>query len=223
MASSSQSLDFSFDALRDFGSRLFRGRPNEARKLARNRGGDHGLQFPRMGELAISTAESLLGLPGYVSDWLAQLFLAQKEIATDTCWKPAAPCRLDQHAPRRAIARLGDSALASRASAGMLGRNETQIGHELPRIGETGDVAEFRHQRRRGHQREATQRLQRLHHWRQRPVRKRGFDVGFKMIPPSRRRLDGRDAIFQHDVMRCVFERQSASQRRCIRVQAGRL
>src|SRR3984957_17083849 len=32
----------------------------------------------------------------------------------------------------RAIARLGDSALAARASAGMLGRNETQIGHELP-------------------------------------------------------------------------------------------
>ena len=40
-------------------------------------------------------------------------------------------------------------------------------------------------------------------------IRKRGFDVGFKTIPPSRRRLDGRDAIFQHDVMRCVFERQS--------------
>jgi hypothetical protein len=93
MASSSQSLDFSFEALRDFGSRLFRDRPNEARKRARNRGGDHGLQFPRMGELAISTAESLLGLPGYVSDWLAQLFLAQTEIATDTCWKPVAPCR----------------------------------------------------------------------------------------------------------------------------------
>src|ERR1700722_12246236 len=111
MASSSQALDLSFDALRDFGSRLFRDRPNEARKLARNRGGDDGLQFPRMGELAISTAESLLGLPGYVSDCLAQLFLAQKEIATDTCWKPVAPCRLDQHAPRRAIARLGDSAL----------------------------------------------------------------------------------------------------------------
>src|ERR1700727_4053966 len=91
MASSSQSLDFSFDALRDFGSGLFRDRPNEARKLARNRGGDHGLQFPRMGELAISTAESLLGLPGYVSDWLAQLFFAQTEIATDTCWKPVAP------------------------------------------------------------------------------------------------------------------------------------
>src|ERR1700729_2119818 len=74
-------------ALRGFGLRLFGDRPNEARKLARNRGGDHGLQFPCMGELAISTAESLLGLPGYVSDWLAQLFLAQKEIATDKCWE----------------------------------------------------------------------------------------------------------------------------------------
>jgi len=104
MASSSQSLDFSFDALRDFGSRLFRDRPNEARKLARNRGGDHGLQFPRMGELAISTAESLLGLPGYVSDWLAQLFLAQKEIATDTCWKPvAASINMRRAAPLPAL------------------------------------------------------------------------------------------------------------------------
>ena len=34
---------------------------------------------------------------------------------------------------------------------------------------------------------------------------------GLQDDPPSRRRLDGRDAIFQHDVMRCVFERQSAS------------
>jgi hypothetical protein len=31
----------------------------------------------------------------------------------------------------------------------MLGRNETQIGHELAGIREAGDVAEFRHQRRR--------------------------------------------------------------------------
>src|SRR5580700_9091579 len=104
MASSSQSLDFSFDALRDFGSRLFRDRPNETRKLARNRGGDHGLQFPRMGELAISTAVSLLGLPGYVSDWLAQLFLAQKEIATNTLetgnsMPPRSTCAAPRHCP----------------------------------------------------------------------------------------------------------------------------
>ena len=69
------------------------------------------------------------------------------------------------------------------------------------------DIAELRHQRRRGHQRQATQRLQRLHDRRQRPVRQRGFDVGFEAVPPCRRRLDGRDTIFQHDVMRGVLER----------------
>ena len=196
MASSSQSLDFSFsDALRDFGSRLFRDRPNEARKLARNRGGDHGLQFPAWASLRYRRQSRSWALPGYVSDWLASTFLGAEGdrdryvLETGSSMPPRSNMRCAAPLPALVI-----PLLASRASAGMLGRNETQIGHELPRIGETGDVAEFRHQRRRGHQREATQRLQRLHHWRaQRPVLKRGFDVGFKMIPPSRRRLDGRD------------------------------
>ena len=117
--------------------------PDKA-QLARNRGGDHVLQFPPHGRACDIDGRVALGLPGYVSDWLAQLSWRKKEIATDTCLKPVAPCRLDQHAPRRAICPPpGDPALASRTSAGMFGRNETQIGHELARIGETGDVAEF--------------------------------------------------------------------------------
>ena len=98
---SSRSLGVTPDVLRGFGSRLFGDRPNEARKLACNRGGDHGLKFPRMGELAISTAKLLLGLPGYVSDWLAQL-LAQKEIATDTCGN-AASINMRRAAPLPAL------------------------------------------------------------------------------------------------------------------------
>jgi hypothetical protein len=38
------------------GFRLFGDHPNKAGELARNRGGDHGLQLPRMPELAIPTA-----------------------------------------------------------------------------------------------------------------------------------------------------------------------
>jgi hypothetical protein len=38
------------------GFRLFGDRPNKAGEVARNRGGDHGLQLPRMPELAIPTA-----------------------------------------------------------------------------------------------------------------------------------------------------------------------
>src|SRR5208283_832656 len=128
------------------GLRLFGDRPNEAGELARNCGGDDRLQFPRMRELAIPTAQSFLGFPGYVTDRFGQLFLAQKEIATDPRRKSVAPCRLDQHAPRGAVSRLGDPALASRASAGVFGRNETEIGHELSGICEAGNVAQFSHQ-----------------------------------------------------------------------------
>src|ERR1035441_2244813 len=106
-------------ALRACCWRLLGDRPNEPGKFARNRDGDHRLQLPRMRELAISTTQSFLGFPRYVAYRLAQLLLTQKEIATDPRRKPVAPRRLNQHAPCRAIARLGDPALTSCASTGM--------------------------------------------------------------------------------------------------------
>ena len=54
-----------------------------------------------------------LDFPRHVADRLAQLFLTQKEIVTDPRREPAAPCRLDQQTPRRAIARRGSAALAA--------------------------------------------------------------------------------------------------------------
>ena len=81
-------------ALRACGLRLFGDRPNKAGELARNRGGDHGLQLPRMPELAIPTAQSFLGFPRYVADRLAQLLLTQKEIATDPRREPVAPASI---------------------------------------------------------------------------------------------------------------------------------
>ena len=195
------------------GRRLLRDRPNRspAQLCPRNRGGDHGLQFPRMGRQLLSTAEPPPGPSRLCLGLACSTFsLAQKEIATDTCWKPVALCRLDQRAPRRASTPAAVNSSAGVASPPLRNARKERDpdgGHELPRIGETGDVAEeVRHQASlprpaaRGHAAP-----QRLHHWRQRAVRKRGFDVGFKMIPPRRRLLDGRDAIFQHDVMRCVF------------------
>ena len=76
------------------------------------------------------------------------------------------------------------------------------------RIGETGDVAEFRHQRRRGHQRRPRSACS-------------AFTTGVsdqsgsaasmwasEMVPPSRA-LDGRDESSSTMLMRGVFERQS--------------
>jgi len=46
-------------------------------------------------------------------------------------------------ATRRAVSGLGDAALAPRPAAGMLGRHQTEIRHELAWIVEARDVAEF--------------------------------------------------------------------------------
>ena len=120
---------------------------------------------------------------------LGQALLAQQLLAADPCGmecresrhrtrvlivaEQVAPGGLDKHAPCRAVASLCYTALAPRAAA-VLGRHQTEIGHELAWIDEARDVAEFGNQRCRNHQRHATQRLQRLQrvrHRGERPVR----------------------------------------------------
>jgi hypothetical protein len=71
----------------------------------------------------------------------------------------------------------------------MLGRNETQIGHEPAGIREAGDVAEFRHQRRRGYQRQATQRCSAFTTGVSAQSGSAGFVVGFKAAALIRPRL----------------------------------
>jgi hypothetical protein len=58
-------------------------------------------------------------------------------------WEPITPGRLDQNSPRRALPDFRDSALAACGAAGAVGRNQTEIRHELAGIGEAGDIAEF--------------------------------------------------------------------------------
>src|SRR5580658_4495173 len=101
---------------------------------------------------------------------------------------------------------LVNPALASCASTGMFARNEAEIGHELPGIGKAGDVAQFSHNVAAATIAKPRRACNALT-WRQRPVRQRGLNVGFKAVPPGRRRLDGRDTMFQQDVMCGVVER----------------
>ena len=80
--------------------------------------------------------------------------------------------------------------LAACGAAGVLGRNQTEIRHQLAGIGEAGDVAEFRDYRRRRDESHPAQRLQGTHHRGQRPIRQRRLDMSFQTISPRRRRLD---------------------------------
>jgi hypothetical protein len=132
------------------GLRLSGDCPAKACQLARDRGGDYGRWLPCPRQLAIPPAKSFLCLPRGIADRLGQTFLPQQLLAADPRREPIAPGGLDEHPSSRIVASLRDTALASRAAAGMLGRHQTKIRHELTWIGEARDVTQFSNQRRRG-------------------------------------------------------------------------
>ena len=74
-------------------------------------------------------------------------FLPQQLLATDPCRERIAPGGLDKHPPCRAVASLCYTALAPRVDAGVLGRHQTEIGHELAWIGEARDGVHHRGER----------------------------------------------------------------------------
>jgi hypothetical protein len=96
--------------------------------------------------------------------------------------------------------------LTSRASARVFRRHQTEIGHELSRIRETGYVAQFGDQRRGGHQRQAAQGLQRTRDRCQRSVRQHRLELGFQPVAPRRGSFDGGNAVLQDDVVNGLYE-----------------
>src|ERR1700683_3059661 len=112
---------------------LFCDRPDEANQLARDCGGDYGRQLSFAGKLAIPPAQSFLCLPCDVADWFGQALLPQQLLSTDPRRETVAPGGLNQHPPRCAVPGLGNPTLTPRVAAGMLGRNQAEIRHELAR------------------------------------------------------------------------------------------
>ena len=96
-----------------------------------------------------SSAQPFLRLPCGITDRLDQALLPQQLLSADARREPITPGSLDQHSARRAIPSFRDAALAARGAAGVLGRNQAKLGHELAGIVEAGDVAKFCNQCRR--------------------------------------------------------------------------
>ena len=176
-------------------------RPNKPRQFPRDRGGYHRGQLSGPGKLAVPAAQSFLRFPCNVADRLGELFLPDQLCAADPGREPVTPGGLDQHPPRRLIASLCDTALATLATAGVLGWNQAKICHELAWLGEAGDVAQFSNQCCRRHHGHAAQCLERLHDWCERPSRQRRLDMRLQTIASGGRRIHGFEAILEHDVM----------------------
>src|SRR5262249_25081248 len=150
----------------------------------------------RADELAMSSTEALLSLPSDVTDRSGQMRLLQELLLADAGGEAIAPGRLDQHAPGRRVARLGDLALTARASARVLRWHQADIGHQLPGIVETSDVSQLGYQSGRSYQSYSAQGLQRFNQWRQRPLRQSCDDLGFQTVAPFLGRLDGCNVVF---------------------------
>jgi len=63
------------------------------------------------------------------------------QLAADPGSHPVCPGSFDQHAPHQRIAGLGDAAATDCAPGGMLAGHQTEVGHQLPGIGEASEVA----------------------------------------------------------------------------------
>ena len=92
------------------------------------------------------------------------------QLPADAGWHAVGPGALDQHPASERIASFGDPAPPHGGAAGVLGRNQAEIGHQLARIGEAGEVADFRNDRDRDDKSDAAHGLDGLDHGRHRPA-----------------------------------------------------
>src|ERR1043166_9361522 len=109
-------------------------------------GDDHLVRiFPAGAQLPIACAYSYMGLPTDVVDGLRHLFQAQLEMPTDFGGGARGPGAFDQGTAGMAVARLGDASLLAPLSRRVFRGCEAQVVHQLSRVIEPGEVAEFGH------------------------------------------------------------------------------
>ena len=90
-----------------------------------------------------SRAQAQLSLPGVVAHRLGQRLASLAQLAAQPSREAVVPGRLGEQSPGVRIARLGDRASVNAVAAGMLGRNESEVAHQLSCAGKAADVADL--------------------------------------------------------------------------------
>src|SRR2546421_1792187 len=129
--------------------------PDKACQFTGDRSGDNIGRLASAGESAIAGAQPQLRLPGDLADRLGLALLPDQQLAADPRWEAVTPGGLDQQPAGGAVAGLGKAAAFDARYARMFGRHQPEIGHQLARVGEAREVAQFGDQRRRIDQRYA--------------------------------------------------------------------
>lgn len=88
----------------------------------------------------------------------------------------------------------------------MLRRDQTEIGHQLARIGDRREVAQCGNQRGGIDQSHAAHRLQRRHHRGQRPVRQHRRDLRRQPVASRFGGFHRLEIVLEYEVMHCLLE-----------------
>src|ERR1700681_4175159 len=143
------------------------------RQLTRNCHHGNVAVLAARGEFAVTLAQTQLGIPGAVDDRLRQPVVSFLDGRTDLGGVTVRPRCFDQQTPRVAVARLGDAAQLAVLPGRVFGWCDAEPRHQLARMIEPGQIAEFSHQADRGGELDAAQRLQGFNDRVETPLRRR--------------------------------------------------
>src|SRR5712691_11459125 len=112
--------------------------------------------------MAIAGMQPMLSLPCDRVHLRADLGLALSKRATHSGPVAIRPGRLDDAPPKVRVAGFGDAPAANPFASGIFTRDGTAVPHQLSRVGEPRELADFRDDCHGRDLRNPTQRLQRL-------------------------------------------------------------
>src|SRR6516164_6064148 len=87
-----------------------------------------------------------LGPPGDVADRRRLPLLTLLQTTADACWVAVVPRGLDQQTSDLAVAGLGNLAKSTLLAAGVLAGHQSDVAHQVARMGEALELSEFCHQ-----------------------------------------------------------------------------
>jgi hypothetical protein len=182
--------------------------PDEADQFARDGGDHHVLGLAGRRQPAIAIVQPQLRLPGDPHDLQLDALLPALDLLTDARRLGVGPGALDEQSSGLRIPRLGDAAPADLRAAGVLGRHQAKVGHQLARCGEPREVADLSDDGGGCDHRDAAHRLQGDHQRRHRPGRDDRLDLLHQAIVARVAFLDRQDVLLHRDLLGGMLEFQ---------------
>jgi hypothetical protein len=182
-------------------------RPNKAEQLSGDgRACDRRRLALLQDEMPISSAKALLRLLGQFPELIGYAEGTLLDMYCPASREAIIPRCFDQHGARSRVAGFRDRALAPPSAAADLARNETDIGHQRPRILEAAQITEFCRQNSGRDEPNTAQRLQSGNRRPNRPLTYALADFKVDSCEPFVRQLELAHHLAQHDVVRRMLE-----------------